>query len=59
MAVEAPITVYETGSVAANGSFICAECGYQVALEALNRVPECPQCEGTHSAARRCSSIRR
>ena len=47
MAVEARISVYETGSVAANGSFICIECGYQVALEALDQVPECPGCEGT------------
>jgi FHA domain/Zinc-ribbon containing domain len=47
VAVEAPITVYETGSVAANGSFICEECGYQVALKALDCVPECPTCSGT------------
>lgn len=47
MAVGAPISVYETGSVAANGSFICVDCGYQVALEALDCVPECPTCAGT------------
>jgi FHA domain/Zinc-ribbon containing domain len=47
VSVEAPIGVYETGSVAANGSFICVGCGYQVALEALDCVPECPTCEGT------------
>lgn len=47
MAVGAPISVYETGSVAANGSFICVDCGYQVALEALDSVPECPTCEST------------
>jgi hypothetical protein len=47
VAVEAPITVYETGSVAANGSFICVECGYQVVLKALDCVPECPTCSGT------------
>jgi hypothetical protein len=47
VAVRAPISVYETGSVAANGSFICVDCGYQVALEALDCVPECPTCEGT------------
>ena len=47
MAVEAPISVYETGSVAANGSFICVECGYQVALKALDSVPECPTCGGS------------
>ena len=45
--MEAPISVYETGSVAANGSFICIECGYQVALKALDCVPDCPTCEGT------------
>jgi hypothetical protein len=47
VSVEAPISVYETGSVAANGPFICIGCGYQVALEALDCVPECPTCEGT------------
>ena len=47
MSVEAPPSVFETGSVAANGSFICVGCGYQVALEALDCVPECPACEGT------------
>jgi FHA domain/Zinc-ribbon containing domain len=47
VAVEVRTTVYETGSVAANGSFICVECGYQVALEALDCVPECPGCSGT------------
>lgn len=47
MAVEARTSVYETGSVAANGSFICIGCGYQVALEALDCVPECPTCSGT------------
>ena len=47
MAVGAPISIYETGSVAANGSFICVECGYQVALEALDSVPECPTCAGS------------
>ena len=47
MAVEAPISVYETGSAAANGSFICIECNYQVTLKALDRVPECPTCGGS------------
>jgi hypothetical protein len=47
VAVGAPITVYETGSVAANGSFICIECDYQVVLEALDCVPECPTCGGS------------
>jgi hypothetical protein len=47
MAVSVPISIYETGSVAANGSFICVECNYQVALEALDCVPECPTCGGS------------
>jgi predicted RNA-binding Zn-ribbon protein involved in translation (DUF1610 family) len=47
VAVRAPTSVYETGSVSANGSFICVECGYQVALEALDSVPECPACGGS------------
>ena len=57
--MEAPISVYETGCVAANGSFICVECGYQVALEALDCVPECPTCEGTRFRRASLSSIRR
>jgi predicted RNA-binding Zn-ribbon protein involved in translation (DUF1610 family) len=47
VAVEAPITVYEAGSVAANGSFICVGCGYQVTLRALDSVPDCPTCGGS------------
>ncbi|HYU61928.1 MAG TPA: FHA domain-containing protein [Solirubrobacterales bacterium] len=48
MAVEAAgPNVYETGNAAATGSFICLECGFQVALTALDEVPECPTCGGS------------
>jgi pSer/pThr/pTyr-binding forkhead associated (FHA) protein len=46
VAVQAAPDVFETGKIAGNGSFICIECGFQVALAALDNVPECPMCGG-------------
>ena len=46
MAVQAAPHVVEAGKIAGNGSFICIECGFQVALAALDSVPECPTCGG-------------
>jgi len=46
VAVQAAPSVFETGKIAGNGSFICIECGFQVALAALDSVPECPSCGG-------------
>ncbi len=39
--------VYETGRVIGAGSFVCVECDFPVALEALDSVPECPSCGGS------------
>ena len=46
MAVQADST-YQTGNTVATGSFICLECGFQVALAALDSVPDCPTCGGS------------
>ena len=47
MATETAPSVYETGDVAATGSFVCLECSFVVALSALDSVPECPTCGGS------------
>ena len=36
--------VYETGRVVGAGSFICVDCGFTVALAALEAIPECTSC---------------
>ena len=35
---------YLTGTLAGAGSFRCSECGFAVALNALEEVPRCPSC---------------
>jgi DNA-directed RNA polymerase subunit RPC12/RpoP len=39
--------VFETGRVVGTGSFICVECGFTVALAALDEIPECTSCGST------------
>jgi FHA domain-containing protein/zinc ribbon family protein len=53
VATDTAPSVYETGNVAATGSFICLDCSFVVALSALDSVPECPTCGG--SSFRRAS----
>jgi FHA domain-containing protein/zinc ribbon family protein len=38
------LETYLTGTLAGAGSFRCRECGYAVALNALDQVPQCPSC---------------
>jgi FHA domain/Zinc-ribbon containing domain len=38
------LDMYVTGTLAGAGSFRCNECGFAVALNALDEVPECPNC---------------
>ena len=40
-------STYQTGSTVGSGSFICVECSFQIALEALDSVPACPTCGGS------------
>jgi FHA domain/Zinc-ribbon containing domain len=47
-------TVYETGNVAGVGSYVCLDCGFQVSLEALDTMPDCPNC-GASARFRRAS----
>jgi predicted RNA-binding Zn-ribbon protein involved in translation (DUF1610 family) len=38
------LDTYLTGTLAGAGSFRCRNCGFAVALNALDEVPECPNC---------------
>jgi hypothetical protein len=42
--MRAELDTYLTGTLAGAGSFRCNECGYAVALNALDEVPRCPGC---------------
>ena len=35
---------YTTGTLAGAGSFRCQDCGFHVALQILDHIPECPHC---------------
>jgi hypothetical protein len=45
------LQTYLTGTLAGAGSFRCHSCGFHVALQALDEMPECPNC-GEHRFAR-------
>jgi FHA domain/Zinc-ribbon containing domain len=38
------LDIYATGTLAGAGSFRCSECGFAVALNALDELPKCPSC---------------
>jgi hypothetical protein len=40
------VQTYAAGTLAGAGSFRCRSCGLHVALQALDEVPECPNCGG-------------
>jgi hypothetical protein len=40
------VQTYPAGTLAGAGSFRCRDCGFHVALQALDEVPECPHCRG-------------
>jgi hypothetical protein len=42
--MEGDLSLYLTGTLAGAGSFRCRDCGFAVALNALDEVPECPNC---------------
>jgi hypothetical protein len=42
--MRAELETYLTGTLAGAGSFRCRECGFAVALNALDEVPKCPNC---------------
>jgi hypothetical protein len=48
--MRAELETYITGTLAGAGSFRCRECGFAVALNALDEVPECPTCGNAHFA---------
>jgi DNA-directed RNA polymerase subunit RPC12/RpoP len=45
------VHTYLAGTLAGAGSFRCRSCGYHVALQSLDEVPECPYC-GSEQFAR-------
>jgi hypothetical protein len=45
------VDTYLTGTLAGAGSFRCRDCGFAVALNALDEIPQCPHC-GNESFAR-------
>jgi FHA domain/Zinc-ribbon containing domain len=38
------VDTYLTGTLAGAGSFRCRDCGFAVALNALDEIPQCPHC---------------
>ena len=44
------LETYLTGTLAGAGSFRCRECGFAVALNALDEIPKCPNCGNAHFA---------
>jgi FHA domain/Zinc-ribbon containing domain len=40
------VQTYPAGTLAGAGPFRCRDCGFHVALQALDEVPECPNCGG-------------
>jgi hypothetical protein len=44
------VQTYIAGTLAGVGSFRCRSCGFHVALQALDEVPECPNCGGDQFA---------
>jgi FHA domain-containing protein/zinc ribbon family protein len=42
--VRTELDTYLTGTLAGAGSFRCGQCGYAVALNALEEIPRCPSC---------------
>jgi hypothetical protein len=42
--VTTELDTYLTGTLAGAGSFRCRQCGYAVALNALEEIPRCPSC---------------
>jgi hypothetical protein len=37
---------YHTGDICAPGTFVCDDCGKEIAFKAPSEIPECPQCQG-------------
>lgn len=37
---------YHTGDVCAPGTFVCDDCGKEIAFKSASEIPECPECHG-------------
>jgi len=44
------LETYLAGTLAGAGSFRCRSCGFHVALQVLDQMPECPNCGERHFA---------
>src|SRR2546423_588304 len=44
------LNTFLTGTLAGAGSFRCSQCGFAVALNALDEIPRCPHCENSRFA---------
>lgn len=42
-----PVETYESGRVVGAGTYFCLDCGFRLALAALDAIPECPHCGST------------
>jgi site-specific recombinase XerD len=38
---------YHSGDITVPGTFICDDCGKEIAFKTPSEIPECPQCQGT------------
>lgn len=36
---------YHTGDIVAPGTFVCDECGKEIAFKTTSEIPECPECQ--------------
>jgi len=38
--------VYTSGDIAGPGTFVCDQCGKQIAFKSTSQIPSCPSCQG-------------
>jgi rubrerythrin len=37
---------YHSGEITSPGTFVCEECGKEIAFKSTSKIPECPSCHG-------------
>ncbi len=37
---------YQSGDIASPGTFVCDQCGKQIAFKSTSVIPDCPECQG-------------
>jgi hypothetical protein len=43
---EAEAHTYHSGDITVPGTFVCDDCGKEIAFKTASEIPECPQCHG-------------